>query len=138
GKRPPTGTVEQYNKLSENVYAKSWLEQAAILGGGLKLFITHGGLNSINEAVKFGVPIILFPFFGDQYNNAEALAAREVAKVLDIRSKTLKKDFAEALDEMFNKYSAYKQRMNELSKKMNSVEPGKEFVEKFRQLRNSL
>uniref|UniRef100_A0A183C1D8 glucuronosyltransferase n=1 Tax=Globodera pallida TaxID=36090 RepID=A0A183C1D8_GLOPA len=138
GKRPPTGTVEQYNKLSENVYAKSWLEQAAILGGGLKLFITHGGLNSINEAVKFGVPIILFPFFGDQYNNAEALAAREVAKVLDIRSETLKKDFAEALDEMFNKYSAYKQRMNELSKKMNSVEPGKEFVEKFRQLRNSL
>uniref|UniRef100_A0A914HM93 glucuronosyltransferase n=1 Tax=Globodera rostochiensis TaxID=31243 RepID=A0A914HM93_GLORO len=138
GKRPPTGTVEQYNKLSENVYAKSWLEQEAILGGGLKLFITHGGLNSINEAVKFGVPIILFPFFGDQYNNAEALAAREVAKVLDIRSKTLKKDFAEALDEMFNKYSSYKQRMNELSKKMNSVEPGKEFVEKFRQLRKSL
>uniref|UniRef100_A0A914HKY1 glucuronosyltransferase n=1 Tax=Globodera rostochiensis TaxID=31243 RepID=A0A914HKY1_GLORO len=138
GKRPPTGTVEQYNKLSENVYAKSWLEQEAILGGGLKLFITHGGLNSINEAVKFGVPIILFPFFGDQYNNAEALAAREVAKVLDIRSKTLKKDFAEALDEMFNKYSSYKQRMNELSKKMNSVEPAKEFVEKFRQLRKSL
>uniref|UniRef100_A0A914GP37 glucuronosyltransferase n=1 Tax=Globodera rostochiensis TaxID=31243 RepID=A0A914GP37_GLORO len=138
GKRPPSGTLEQYNKLSENVYAKSWLEQAAILSGGLKLFITHGGLNSINEAVKFGVPIILFPFFGDQYNNAEALAAREVTKVLDIRSETLKKDFAEALDEMFNKYSAYKQRMSELSKKMNSVEPAKEFVEKFRQLRKSL
>uniref|UniRef100_A0A914HJM4 UDP-glucuronosyltransferase n=1 Tax=Globodera rostochiensis TaxID=31243 RepID=A0A914HJM4_GLORO len=138
GKRPPTGTVEQYNKLSENVYAKSWLEQSAILGGGLKLFITHGGQNSINEAVKFGVPIILFPFFGDQYNCAEALAARKVAKVLDIRSKTLKKDFAEALDEMFNKYSSYKQRMNELSKKMNSVEPAKEFVEKFRQLQKSL
>ncbi|KAI3420016.1 hypothetical protein GPALN_003353 [Globodera pallida] len=32
GKRPPSGTMEQYNKLSENVYAKSWLEQAAILG----------------------------------------------------------------------------------------------------------
>uniref|UniRef100_A0A183C0I4 glucuronosyltransferase n=1 Tax=Globodera pallida TaxID=36090 RepID=A0A183C0I4_GLOPA len=137
GKRPPTGTVEQYNKLSENVYAKSWLEQAAILGGGLKLFITHGGQNSINEAVKFGVPIILLPFFGDQYNNAEALAAREVAKVLDIRSKTLNKDLTEALHEMFNKYSEYKAGMDELSKKMNSVEPAKEFVEKFRQLRKS-
>uniref|UniRef100_A0A914HJY3 glucuronosyltransferase n=1 Tax=Globodera rostochiensis TaxID=31243 RepID=A0A914HJY3_GLORO len=138
GKRPPNSTVEQYNKLSENVYAKSWLEQAAILGGGLKLFITHGGLNSVNEAIKFGVPMILFPFFGDQYNCAEALAARGVAKVLDIRSKTLMKDFVEALDEMLNKYSEYKQKMNELCNKMNSAEPAKEFMEKFRQLRKSL
>uniref|UniRef100_A0A914HKY7 UDP-glucuronosyltransferase n=1 Tax=Globodera rostochiensis TaxID=31243 RepID=A0A914HKY7_GLORO len=138
GKRPPSGTVEQYNKLSANVYAKSWLEQPAILSGGLKLFITHGGLNSINEAVKFGVPLIFLPFFGDQYNNAEALAARKVAKVLDIRCENLKKDFAEALDKMFNKYSEYKAGMDELSKKMNSIAPAKEFVEKFRQLRKSL
>uniref|UniRef100_A0A914HJM9 UDP-glucuronosyltransferase n=1 Tax=Globodera rostochiensis TaxID=31243 RepID=A0A914HJM9_GLORO len=136
GKRPSSGTV--YNKLSENVYAKSWLEQEAILGGGLKLFITHGGQNSINEAVKFSVPIILFPFFGDQYNNAEALAARGVSKVLDIRSKTLNNDLTEALHEIFNKYSEHKAGMDELSKKMNSVEPAKEFVEKFRQLRKSL
>uniref|UniRef100_A0A183C8W4 UDP-glucuronosyltransferase n=1 Tax=Globodera pallida TaxID=36090 RepID=A0A183C8W4_GLOPA len=138
GKRPPNSTVEQYIKLSENVYAKGWLEQAAILGGGSKLFISHGGLNSVNEAIKFGVPMILFPFFGDQYNCAEALGARGVAKVLDIRSETLMKDFADALDEMFNNYSAYEQRMNELSKKMNSAEPAKEFMEKFRQLRKSL
>uniref|UniRef100_A0A914HK83 UDP-glucuronosyltransferase n=1 Tax=Globodera rostochiensis TaxID=31243 RepID=A0A914HK83_GLORO len=138
GKRTSSGTVEQYNKLSENVYAKSWLEQTAILGGGLKLFITHGGQNSINEAVKFSVPIILFPFFGDQYNNAEALAARGVSKVLEIRSKTLNNELTEALHEIFNKYSEYKAGMDELSKKMNSVEPAKEFVEKFRQLRKSL
>ncbi|KAL3112951.1 hypothetical protein niasHT_012520 [Heterodera trifolii] len=138
GKRAPIGTGEQYKKLADNVYAKSWLEQSAILDGGLKLFITHGGQNSINEAVKSGVPLILFPFFGDQFNNAEALAARGVAKVIDIRSKTLKNDFADALNEMLTNYAEYKQKMDELSTKMNAVEPEKEFIEKFRQLRKSL
>ncbi|KAL3112953.1 hypothetical protein niasHT_012522 [Heterodera trifolii] len=121
GKRAPISTGEQYKKLADNVYAKSWLEQSAILDGGLKLFITHGGQNSINEAVKSGVPLILFPFFGDQFNNAEALAARGVAKVIDIRSKTLKNDFADALNEMLTNYAEYKQQMDELSTKMNAL-----------------
>ncbi|KAL3080513.1 hypothetical protein niasHS_013707 [Heterodera schachtii] len=138
GKRAPIGTGEQYKKLADNVYAKSWLEQSAILDGGLKLFITHGGQNSINEAVKSGVPLILFPFFGDQFNNAEALAARGVAKVIDIRSKTLKNDFADAFNEMLTNYAECKQKMDELSTKMNAVEPEKEFIEKFGQLRKSL
>ncbi|KAL3124285.1 hypothetical protein niasHT_006673 [Heterodera trifolii] len=138
GKRAPIGTGEQYKKLAHNVYAKSWLEQSAILDGGLKLFITHGGQNSINEAVKSGVPLILFPFFGDQFNNAEALAARGVAKVIDIRSKTLKNDFEDALNEMLTNYAEHKQKMDELSTKMNAVEPEKEFIEKFRQLRKRI
>ncbi|KAL3111291.1 hypothetical protein niasHT_013333 [Heterodera trifolii] len=103
-----------------------------------KLFITHGGLNSVIEAVKFGVPLLLFPFFGDQYNNAEAMAARGVAKVLDIRSKTLEKELAEALNEIFANYSMYKQKTEELSNKLNSIDVAKEFLDAFRQLRKTL
>ena len=33
-------------------------------------------------AVKYAVPLVCIPFFGDQYNNAEALASRGVAKVI--------------------------------------------------------
>ncbi|KAL3110700.1 hypothetical protein niasHT_010712 [Heterodera trifolii] len=139
GARPsPIGTGDQYKKLSHNVYAKGWLEQSAILGNMPKLFITHGGLNSIIEAVKFGVPLLLFPFFGDQYNNAEAMAARGVAKVLDIRSKTLEKELAEALNEIFANYSMYKQKTEELSNKLNSIDVAKEFLDAFRQLRKTL
>lgn len=34
-----------------------------------KLFITHGGYHSLVEALHFGLPVIGFPFFTDQYYN---------------------------------------------------------------------
>lgn len=32
----------------------------------MKVFITHGGLQSFQEAVHFGVPLIGVPWFADQ------------------------------------------------------------------------
>jgi UDP:flavonoid glycosyltransferase YjiC (YdhE family) len=39
-------------------------------------FISHVGLNSLNEAVYFGVPIVAVPFFGDQPMNAGMVLKR--------------------------------------------------------------
>uniref|UniRef100_A0A182LTR0 Uncharacterized protein n=1 Tax=Anopheles culicifacies TaxID=139723 RepID=A0A182LTR0_9DIPT len=53
-----------------NVFIGKWLPQDAILAHpNLKLFITHGGLGSITEALYYGVPIIGIPMFGDQDGN---------------------------------------------------------------------
>lgn len=53
-----------------NVFIGKWLPQDAILAHpNLKLFITHGGLGSITEAMYFGVPIVGIPMFGDQDGN---------------------------------------------------------------------
>jgi hypothetical protein len=30
------------------------------------VFISHGGNNSLNESLYFGVPLLILPFFGDQ------------------------------------------------------------------------
>jgi len=34
------------------------------------LFISHGGTNSIKESIWCGVPMLICPFFGDQFGNA--------------------------------------------------------------------
>jgi glucuronosyltransferase len=34
-----------------------------------KLFITHGGYLSQTESINYGVPMVGFPFFGDQSKN---------------------------------------------------------------------
>ncbi|MGW1835944.1 glycosyltransferase [Streptomyces sp. NPDC002067] len=38
------------------------------------LFITHGGYNSVREAVRTGTPMAVLPNFGDQTQNAERVA----------------------------------------------------------------
>ncbi|MFD0392328.1 glycosyltransferase [Streptomyces nogalater] len=38
------------------------------------LFVTHGGFNSVREALRTGTPLAVLPHFGDQYTNAERVA----------------------------------------------------------------
>uniref|UniRef100_A0A7I5EBQ6 UDP-glucuronosyltransferase n=1 Tax=Haemonchus contortus TaxID=6289 RepID=A0A7I5EBQ6_HAECO len=57
--------------LPENVHLFQWLPQSDILQHPkTKAFITHGGYNSVQEAIRGGVPIISIPLFGDQPKNA--------------------------------------------------------------------
>lgn len=40
-----------------------------------RAFVTHGGNNSIHEALAYAVPMAVIPMFGDQPYNADAVAA---------------------------------------------------------------
>uniref|UniRef100_A0A0K0D2B5 UDP-glucuronosyltransferase n=1 Tax=Angiostrongylus cantonensis TaxID=6313 RepID=A0A0K0D2B5_ANGCA len=65
------------NTTTPNIYFHSWLPQVDLLADGrVKLFITHGGMNSIHEALLFGVPMITLPLFADQDSNAAVAAER--------------------------------------------------------------
>lgn len=46
------------------------------------LFITHGGGNSLNEAITYGVPMVVIPFFGDQYVTARCVHEGRIGKAL--------------------------------------------------------
>ncbi|KAI6198173.1 UDP-glucuronosyltransferase [Aphelenchoides besseyi] len=73
-------------KKHPNVRAVEWMDQSGILEHtNTRAFITHGGLNSINEAATFGVPLITIPFFGDQHINSAAVVSRGLAVALDRR-----------------------------------------------------
>uniref|UniRef100_A0A0K8STQ8 UDP-glucuronosyltransferase n=1 Tax=Lygus hesperus TaxID=30085 RepID=A0A0K8STQ8_LYGHE len=53
-----------------NIRLQTWYPQQAILAHeNLKLFITHGGLQSMIEAIAHGVPVLGIPGFFDQLKN---------------------------------------------------------------------
>ncbi|KAF9800138.1 hypothetical protein SFRURICE_012795 [Spodoptera frugiperda] len=57
---------------SPNIRIAKWFPQPDLLKHpNVKLFITQGGLQSTDEAITAGVPLIGMPMLGDQYFNVE-------------------------------------------------------------------
>src|SRR3989344_1867575 len=56
-------------KIPDNIYISAYLPQLEILKEA-DLFISHGGMNSVNESLYFGVPMLLFPIIQEQRINA--------------------------------------------------------------------
>ena len=62
--------MEQYDEIPDNVIIKSWYPQIAVLPH-VDVFIQHGGNNSFNESLYFGVPPLIMPFVWDGHDNAQ-------------------------------------------------------------------
>jgi len=67
----------------------------------VKLFISHGGISGVCEAVDAGVPVLGFPFFYDQPRNVDNLAVAGMAISMDLLSVTEKTLF-NAVSELVN------------------------------------
>ena len=61
--------INKLNNLPSNVEMVSFIDQKTILKR-TRLFITHGGGNSVREAIMTKTPMLVLPFFGDQYDSA--------------------------------------------------------------------
>ena len=62
--------LQQDGELPSNVRVSSFVPQLELLGhASLVGFHTHGGANSVNDAVVHGKPIVCSPFDGDQPEN---------------------------------------------------------------------
>ena len=85
----------------ENVHLMDWVPQTAILKNKkTKLFISHGGLNSLNEAVFYATPTLIIPFFQDQYGNGAIVRNRKIGLDLfrqDINKNSIVKSLRELL-----------------------------------------
>ena len=58
--------------LAANIRVVDWLPQSDLLAHPqIKVFVTHTGHNSQTEAAYRGMPVVMIPMFGDQFDNAE-------------------------------------------------------------------
>lgn len=70
-----------------------------IAHSNVKLFITHGGLHSIEEAVYNGKPVIGIPFFADQLSNMRVVEKNGYGKLITYNELT-EESFGNAVEEV--------------------------------------
>jgi len=67
----------------------------------VKLFITHGGLHSIEEAVYNEKPVIGIPFFADQLSNMRLVEKIGYGKLITF-DKLTEESFGNAVEEVIS------------------------------------
>lgn len=74
----------------------------------VKLFITHGGLHSIEEAIYNGKPVVGMPFFADQFTNLRLVEKNGYGKMITFVELT-EKLFEDTIKEVLSnpKYIIY-------------------------------
>lgn len=88
----------ELGKIPGNVYVKSYLPQLEILKKAA-LFISHGGMNSVNESLYFGVPMLLFPIIQEQHINSARVEKLE-AGIYCKKEKTNKEILIKLINKM--------------------------------------
>ncbi|KAF5287790.1 hypothetical protein FQA39_LY15726 [Lamprigera yunnana] len=99
---------------SENVITSKWLPQLNVLKHPhIKLFITQGGLQSMDEAIYSHVPMLGMPVFADQQFNIKKMVKKGFGLYIDYKKLT-KEEFKEKILEVIGN-SRYKNKVKELA-----------------------
>lgn len=86
-------------KIPDNFYVGEYLPQLQILEKA-DLFLTHGGMNSINESLYYGVPMIIFPQMLEQKANAYRI--EEIGAGIMCRSRLTKSQLTKFIDNIYS------------------------------------
>ncbi len=115
-------------KIPENFFIKDYIPQIEVLKH-MKLFITHGGMNSVHEGLFYGVPLIVIPQSADQPVIAAQVAKRGAGIQLQMQGLTAHQllesadyvlsqptflQVAAKMKESFQQAGGYQQAVNEI------------------------
>eukprot|EP01095_Lingulamoeba_sp_RSL-Kostka_P016457 TRINITY_DN8062_c0_g1_i1.p1 TRINITY_DN8062_c0_g1~~TRINITY_DN8062_c0_g1_i1.p1 ORF type:complete len:422 (+),score=95.60 TRINITY_DN8062_c0_g1_i1:142-1407(+) len=75
------------------------------------LFITHCGMNSMNEGLYFKTPLILMPLSSDQFFNAKQLENLNIGYKLN-RNNLTSSDFVDAFNHFYNENNQLSEEIN--------------------------
>uniref|UniRef100_A0A8D8QQD5 UDP-glucuronosyltransferase 2C1 n=1 Tax=Cacopsylla melanoneura TaxID=428564 RepID=A0A8D8QQD5_9HEMI len=77
--------------LPANIHLRKWVPQQDVLAHpNCRLFISHGGLNSVLESIHYAVPMVGIPFYGDQPSNIKHMVDLGSAVELEYHNMTEK------------------------------------------------
>lgn len=76
-----TGKIkpELLGRIPSNIYAYPFVPQIEVLEHA-DIFVTHCGMNSVNEAMAAGVPMVAMPFINDQTANGKEIVKLGIGK----------------------------------------------------------
>lgn len=101
----------------DNVFISKWLPQSDLLAHpSIKLFITQGGQQSMEEAIDRTIPMIVIPFLGDQDANAKRMVQKGIGRHLELHTLTESKLY-EGITEMLK--PIYKHNVQKLKELVN-------------------
>ncbi|MFR3729229.1 macrolide family glycosyltransferase [Lacrimispora sp.] len=73
--------AEKLGLIPDNIFIYPFVPQLEVLKQ-TSVFITHGGMNSVNESIYFGVPMLAIPVGNDQPAVAKQIEALHMGKTL--------------------------------------------------------
>ncbi|KAL4716805.1 hypothetical protein ACJJTC_001961 [Scirpophaga incertulas] len=93
---------DKFHIHTKNIRTSKWFPQANLLRHpNLKLFVTQGGLQSTDEAITAGVPMIGIPMMIDQWYNVEQYVKHGIGLHISLSSIT-EESFLNAVTDIIN------------------------------------
>ena len=74
--------IRKLKNIPENVHVYESVPQLTVLKMA-DVFVTHGGMNSVSEALYLGTPMVVIPFVSDQPVNAQCVEKLGVGKKME-------------------------------------------------------